>query len=69
MVSIPIVNTEVFVADLCKYSSGASNDGDIIELLGIIRKSILAGDLNAKHKFWNSVHWNPSGGKLWNCLL
>jgi hypothetical protein len=28
------------------------------------RKSILAGDLNAKYPFWNSVVSNPSGREL-----
>jgi hypothetical protein len=31
-------------------------------------KALLAGDLNAKHPFWNSVFSNPSGVKLLNLL-
>jgi hypothetical protein len=37
---------------------------DIIELLSFRHKSILTGDLNAKHLFWNSAVSNPSGEKL-----
>jgi hypothetical protein len=42
----------------------AWSDADITELLSVRRKSILAGDLNAKHPFWNSRVSNPSGEKL-----
>jgi hypothetical protein len=41
---------------------------DITELLSFRDKSLLAGDLNAKHLFWNSVVSNPSGAKLLNLL-
>jgi hypothetical protein len=34
------------------------------ELLSFRQKSLLAGDLNAKYQFWNSVVSNPSGVKL-----
>jgi hypothetical protein len=34
------------------------------ELLSFRLKSILVGDLNAKHPFWNSSVSNPSGEKL-----
>jgi hypothetical protein len=44
------------------------NDIDITELLRFRCKSILAGDLNAKHQLWNSVVSNPSGSKLLNLL-
>jgi hypothetical protein len=40
------------------------SDADITELLSFRRRSILAGDLNAKHPFWNSSVSNPSGEKL-----
>jgi hypothetical protein len=36
----------------------------ITELLSFRPKSILAGDLNAKHPFWNSAVPNPSGEEL-----
>jgi hypothetical protein len=37
---------------------------DITEFLSFGNKSILAGDLKAKHPFWNSAVPNPSGEKL-----
>jgi hypothetical protein len=40
------------------------SDTDITELLGFRNKSMLAGDLNAKHAVWNSQVSNPSGLKL-----
>lgn len=55
MVCVPNVNTEVFVAAVCKYRSRAPNDADITELLGVVRKSIMVGVLNVKNKFGNSV--------------
>jgi hypothetical protein len=42
----------------------AWSNGDITELLNFRRKSILEGDLNAEHPFWNSAVSNPSGEKL-----
>jgi hypothetical protein len=39
-------------------------DADITELVNFRTKSILAGDLNAKHPVWNSKVSNPSGLKL-----
>jgi hypothetical protein len=42
----------------------AWSDADITELLSFRRKSIWAGDMNAKHPFWNSAVRNPSGEKL-----
>jgi endonuclease/exonuclease/phosphatase (EEP) superfamily protein YafD len=38
----------------------AWSDADIIENLSFGRKSIFAGDLNAKHPFWNSIDSNSS---------
>jgi hypothetical protein len=50
-------------------SSGrAWSDADFIELLSFRRKTILAGDLNAKHPFWNSAVSKPSGKKLMDLL-
>jgi hypothetical protein len=37
---------------------------DITKLLSSRRRSILAGDLNAKHLFWNSRVSNHSGEKV-----
>jgi hypothetical protein len=38
------------------------SDADITELLSFRPKSILAGDPNTKHPFWNSAVSNASGG-------
>jgi hypothetical protein len=67
-VCIPISNSELLLTALYKSPGRASSDADIIELLSFRRKSILAGDLNAKHTFWNSIFFNPSGVKLLNLL-
>jgi hypothetical protein len=50
-VRIPIGNNEVLLAALCKSPGHAWNDADITELLNFRHKSLLAGDLNAKHSF------------------
>jgi hypothetical protein len=67
-VCIPIANGEVQLGAVCKSPGHAWNDADITELLSFRNKSILAGDLNAKHQFWNSVVPNPSDVKLMNLL-
>jgi hypothetical protein len=50
------------------YRSPNNNwaDTDINELLSLKDKSILAGDLNAKHPVWNSKVSNKSGTRLLN---
>jgi hypothetical protein len=63
-VRIPIVNSEILLASVYKSPGCTWSDTDITELLSFRRKSILAGDLNAKHPFWNSAVSNPSGEKL-----
>jgi hypothetical protein len=63
-VCIPIGNTELLEA-VYKYPGRAWRDADIIELLNLRRKSLLAGDLNAKHPFWNGTVSNPSGKNYW----
>jgi hypothetical protein len=50
-VCIPIGNSEVLLA----VPGRDWSDADITELLSFRRKSILAGDLSAKHLFWNSA--------------
>jgi hypothetical protein len=50
-VCIPIGNSEVLLAAGCKSPGHACNDADITELLSFRYKSLLAGDLNAKHPF------------------
>jgi hypothetical protein len=56
-VCIPIGNSEVLLASFyTRISPGrAWSDADIAELLRIRRKSVYAGDLNAKHPFWNNA--------------
>jgi endonuclease/exonuclease/phosphatase family metal-dependent hydrolase len=63
-VCIPIGNSEVLLASVYKSPARAWSDADITELLSFRCKSILAGDLNAKHPFWKSAVSNPSGEKL-----
>jgi exonuclease III len=61
---IPVVNDVVLLAAVYKSPGGPWNNTDILKLLGFKRKTILAGDLNAKHPFWNSSVSNPSGVEL-----
>jgi hypothetical protein len=61
---MPIGNSEALLAAVYKSSGRAWSAADIIELLSFTRKSISAGDLNAKHPFWNSAVSNHSGEKL-----
>jgi hypothetical protein len=63
-VCILIGNTEILLAAVYKSLQRVWSDTDITELLGFRNKSILAGDLNAKHPVWNSRISNPSGQKL-----
>jgi hypothetical protein len=57
-------NSEVLLAEVYKSPGHAWNDAVITELISFIHKSLLAEDLNAKYKFWNSIVSNPSGMKL-----
>jgi hypothetical protein len=61
---IPVGDSEVLLAAVYKSPGKAWSDADITELLSFRRKSILAGDLNAKLAFWNSKVSKPSGEKL-----
>jgi hypothetical protein len=63
-VCIPTANSEISLAAVYKSPDHASIHVDINELLIFIHKSILAGDLNAEHQFWNSAVSNPSAAKL-----
>jgi hypothetical protein len=63
-VYIPIGNNEVLLAAIYKNPGRAWGDADIIEILSFRRKSILAGDLNAKHRFWNNEVSESSSEKL-----
>ena len=63
-VYIPIGNKEIFLAAVYKSPSRTWSDADIMKLLAIRNKTVLAGDLNAKNPSWNSAVSNPSGEKL-----
>jgi hypothetical protein len=63
-VCIPIGHTEMLLASVYKSPLRAWRDADTTELINFRTKSILAGDLNAKHPVWNSKVSNPSGLKL-----
>jgi hypothetical protein len=54
----------MLLASVYKSALRAWRDADITELLNLRTKSILAGNLNAKHLVWNSKVSNPSGLKL-----
>jgi hypothetical protein len=66
-VCILIGNSEMSLAAVYKAPGHAWNDADI-ELLSFKHKLLLAGDLNAKHPFWNIIVSNPLGAKLLNLL-
>jgi hypothetical protein len=59
-----IGNSEILLACVCKSLGSAWSEAVISEIISYKRKSILAGDLNAKHPFWNSEISNLSGEKL-----
>jgi hypothetical protein len=63
-ICIPIGNCKVLLAAVYKSPNHTWCNTDITELLRFRNKSVLAGDLNAKHPFWNSTVSNPSGEKL-----
>jgi hypothetical protein len=63
-VCIPIGNSEILLSSVYKSPDRAWSDTDITELLSFRRRSILAGELNAKHPFWNSAVSNSSDEKL-----
>jgi hypothetical protein len=58
-VSRTIGNSEVLLAAPCKSLGHAWNDADITELFSFIRQTLMEGDLNHKHPFWNSVVSSP----------
>jgi hypothetical protein len=63
-VCIQIGNSELMLPAVYKSPGRAWRDADVTELLGFRYKSVLAGDLNAKHPFWNSAVSNRSVEKL-----
>jgi hypothetical protein len=58
----------VLLAAVYKSPSHTWNDAGITDLLSFRHKLLLAGDMNAKHAFWNSVVYKHSGAKLLNLL-
>jgi hypothetical protein len=55
---------EMLLASVYKSPLRVWRDADITELSNLRTKSILTGDLNAKHPVWDSKISNPSGLKL-----
>jgi hypothetical protein len=66
-VCIPIGNSELRLAAVYKSPDRAWSDADVIKLLSSRHKSVLAGDLNAKHPFWNSAVSKVRS--CWSCLI
>jgi hypothetical protein len=52
------------LAAIYKSPSHMWSDKDITQPLRFRNKSILEGDLNAKHSFWNNTVPNPSGKNI-----
>jgi hypothetical protein len=50
-VCIPIGNSEVLLAAVYKSPGRVWSDADTTKVVSFKRKSVLAGDLNAKHRF------------------
>jgi hypothetical protein len=63
-VCILIGNSEILLAAIYKSAGRAWSDANFPVLLNIRNKCILAGDMNAKEKIWNSAVSNPSGKEL-----
>jgi hypothetical protein len=63
-VCIPIGNRQILLAAVYKSPGRAWSYADNTELMSSKRKSILAGDLNTIHPFWNRAVSNPSGREL-----
>jgi hypothetical protein len=62
-VFVLIVNTEILLAAVYKYSKRVLSETDITQFLGVTNKSNMAADLNAKHAIWNSQASKPSDMK------
>jgi hypothetical protein len=60
---------EVLLAAVYKPPGKPWGDEDVINLLNLRNKSLLAGDLNAKNIVWNSQVSNPSDEKLLALLI
>jgi hypothetical protein len=66
-VCMPIDNSKVLLATFISHHVTPEMIV-ITELLSFRHKLLLAGDLNAKHGFWNNVVSNLSVAKLMNLL-
>jgi hypothetical protein len=59
-------NKEILLAALYRSAVRDWMDTDIMELLSLTYKTVLAGDLNAKYPVWTSQILNRSGTRLLN---
>jgi hypothetical protein len=67
-ISIMFGISKVLLAVICESQGHVWNDADVTELLSFRHKSLWAGDMSAKHSFWNSIDSKPSRVKLLNLL-
>jgi hypothetical protein len=67
-VCIPTGNSEVLFAAVYKSPGHAWSDADIIGFCSFRRKSLLAGEMNAKFSIWDNLVSNDSDKKLLNLL-
>jgi hypothetical protein len=65
---IQIGNNEVLLASVYQSPGHSWNYADVTELLSFRHKLLLAGNMNGKYPFWNSVVYNHSGAELVNVL-
>jgi hypothetical protein len=61
---IPIGSGDILLAALYISPGLASANADTTELISFRNECTLAGDLNAKHQFWNSAVSTPSSEKI-----
>jgi hypothetical protein len=62
---VPLGNSKILLASVYKFPGRAQSNADITEFLSFRRKSVWAGDMNAKHPFWNNALSNPSARDQW----
>jgi hypothetical protein len=67
-VCIPIGNSKILLAAVYKTPGRAWIDEGITKFLSFRHKSLLVGDVKAKHPFWNSAVPTPSGERLSHLL-
>jgi hypothetical protein len=61
---LPLLLTAVY-----KPPGRSWNDADVIKILNLRNKSLVAGDLKAKNSVWNSQFPSPSGQKFFTLLV